>query len=528
MVNHPRRAVRKATVVAAHDHAFDYDLFLKSARGQFNGLAENNTPLFQTDAIGLFDLFLDALPQERQYHTCSCCRAFFKAYGGLVRINENGAAISALWDPDTAPEFYRPAIVALHKAVNKARVTGVFLTSKSAMGVPEAGGFTHISAVAPRAAMWENKLLTPGQRVAVVRENRKTVLASLADFSPDLLNEALRVLTAKALRDSERFIGPVKFLLDMHARPKGRAGDNAAWRMIAAAPDGFCHPRASVVGTLLEDIAAGLSFEDVARRFNAKMHPLAYQRPQAPPTAGNVKAAEEAFAKLGLARSLERRFARLDECETLWRPAAADADAPDGLFGHLKTKKPAAAVSRLVLPPQVMTWARFTAEVLPGAEEMDVFAPAYGNYMAHVTAVHADAPLLWKWDNPVSHYVYHSGSSAHRWRVKAGWVKVTGIVQTPAMWGDRPQPFLGAGACLVLDGAADTNTGQGNALFPVSMRGDLHTYRATIEAYSKSAVISGVNEASACGLGIDENSTNTRVRVKVGGVWTDYTIDRWV
>lgn len=528
MVNHPRRAVRKATVVATRDHAFDYDLFLKSVHGQFNGFAENNTPLFQTDAIGLFDLFLDALPQERQYHTCSCCRAFFKAYGGLVCINENGAAISALWDPDTAPEFYRPAIAALHKAVSRARVTGVFLTSKSAMGVPEAGGFTHISAVAPRAAMWENKLLNSGQRVAVVRENRKTVLAALADFSPDLLNEALRVLTAKALRDSERFIGAVKFLLDMHARPKGRAGDNAAWHMIAAAPDGFCHPRASVVGTLLEDIAAGLSFEEVARRFNARMHPLAYQRPQAPPTAGNVKAAEEAFAKLGLARSLERRFARLDECEILWRPAAANADAPDGLFGHLKTKKPAAAVGRLVLPAQVMTWARFETEVLPGSEAMEVCAPAHGNYTALLTAVHADAPLLWKWDNPVSWYVYNGGSPSARWRVASGWVKVTGAVRTPALWGDSPQPFLGSGVVLVIDGAVDTNTGQGNALFPANLRGDLHAYRATIEAYSKSAVISGVNEASACGLGIGENSANTRVRVKVGGVWTDYMIDRWV
>ena len=76
-----------------------------------------------------------------------------------------------------------------------------------------------------------------------------------------------------------------------------------------------------MIGTLLEDLATGMDFATVSARFAAKMHPLKYLRPQAAPRAGNIADAEKIVAKLGIARSLERRFARIDEIETLWTDA---------------------------------------------------------------------------------------------------------------------------------------------------------------------------------------------------------------
>ena len=54
-------------------------------------------------------------------------------------------------------------------------------------------------------------------------------------------------------------------------------------------------------------------------------------------------------------------------------------------------------------------------------------------------------------------------------------------------------PHLGGGVTLVLRGAADTRTGQGNALFPATLRDDLHQIRATVEAYSRAAMIGVVS-----------------------------------
>lgn len=53
-----------------------------------------------------------------------------------------------------------------------------------------------------------------------------------------------------------------------------------------------------MIGTLLDDIASGMSFDSVSRRFAEKMHPLQYQRPQAAPSAGNIAQAEKIVEKL--------------------------------------------------------------------------------------------------------------------------------------------------------------------------------------------------------------------------------------
>ena len=81
-------------------------------------------------------------------------------------------------------------------------------------------------------------------------------------------------------------------------RVRGTSGRRGPCSAVAAAPEGFCHPRSAVTASLLEDIAAGMPFDSVRDRFNVKVGPLAYQRPQAPPSEGNIKAAEALVEKI--------------------------------------------------------------------------------------------------------------------------------------------------------------------------------------------------------------------------------------
>ena len=161
--------------------------------------------------------------------------------------------------------------------------------------------------------------------------------------------------------------------------------------------------------------------------------------------------------------------------------------------------------------------------------------PQWGAFTAFLTAAHADAPLIFKWNNAVTSYLYHHEPPTHyapqaaHWRLAAAtWTKVTGVVLRANMWGANPQPHLGTGAVLILEGAVDTGRGQGNALFPETLRSELLPVRATIEAYSKSAEISGREFASACGLAIGDRGTNgAPIRVTTDGKTMDYVIDRW-
>lgn len=502
----------------------------------------NISPLFCTDAEGLYDIYLSSIPSRfRQHHTCSACRRFIETYGGLVYIRQNnnatgvlGEQVPAMWLPEVMPDFYRPAFKAMHDRVMRAKVTSPFLTKERTWGLPSNDGWAHMAVMALPHQVYEGIALTAGQAMAAARENVKTVSIALGEFTPAMLDQALRLLESERLVRSEKFIGPARWLRSLHDLPKGPRGHNLLWAAVAAAPDGYCHPRASVIGPLLEDIAAGKSFEDIRGSFNAKLHPLDYQRPQAAPAAGNIKAAEALVDKLGIARALERRFARLDELETIWKPRTPAPPAPGarGVFGHLL---PAADAPPVELPAIPITWDKFSRVVLPNADKIEVRLGYRAPLIAFTTAQNPDAPLIFKWDSPVAWYLYghrpgaEPGSEPSAWGVAANsWLRVTAVVPLPTMWGDRPSPHLEEGVVLVIANCVDRTVGQGNALFPETLRGDLHGVRATIEAYSKSAVLGGRESASACGFDIRKGSQWTAaVRVFASSGWAEYTIDRW-
>lgn len=524
MVNHPNR--NRKIAAFSHDHDADYAGLLNSVKATF---AVRLGPLFVT-GLELNETYLSHLGAERGVHDCSACRRFINSFGGLVTIGEDGHTASAFWDVEAVPEFYQDAVAAMVKAIERAKVIGPFLSPDPIWGLPKTGLWTHFAVKSP--TVYKHSLLTAGQAMAAKREDFNTVARALADFTPVLITEALRVLETGHLAQSEKFIAPLNWLADLHAKRGGtkdsRIKANLLWRAIATAPAGFCHPRAAVTGTLLEDIAAGLSFAEVKKRFDAKMHPLQYQRPQAAPSAGNIADAEKVIEKMGIARSLERRFARLDECETAWLPPKPGTPVRSGgVFSHL-TPKGSTPIKTLDAPASTLTWSKFAKTVLPAAEAIEVYVSAGTmNFIALTTAEHADAPPILKWANPFAWYVYNGGSPASQWGLAPGWAKVTGIVQNPTMWGANPMPHLGEGLTLILDGCADTRTGQGNALFPECLMAELHSIRSTIEAFSRRAEMLGRENASACGLHIGTKTIGYRLRVTVGGVKTDYQLDRW-
>jgi hypothetical protein len=48
-----------------------------------------------------------------------------------------------------------------------------------------------------------------------------------------------------------------------------------------------------------------------------------------------------------------------------------------------------------------------------------------------------------------------------------------------------------------------------------------------IEAYSRSATIGGIEEASACGFAVNKGQIGIALRTLAAGRWSAYTIDRW-
>lgn len=529
-----RPAVSSVASQPKEDEGHDYSGLLAGVQSSFELVSSWPGPFFQTDAPGLSELYLIAMPSARQHHNCSACRRFLETYGGLVVVTDSGNLESVMWKlTGGVPDFYVPVFEHMRERVERAKIVAPFLTKEHIWGTPKTGNWSHMAVLPEPKRVYRPGALTPGQAMASAKENFRIVNDALKEFSTQMLDQALRLFESDSLSYSEKFKGPVFWLRKLHERPRGRKGENLLWRAVATAPAGYCHPKSSVIAPLLQDIVNGLPFEDLKRKFNAKVAPLKYQRAQVAPTAGNLASAEKLIEKLGLRKSLERRFARLNELEKIWfpyAPASKAASAPGAIFGHLTPKATGkgkgAPVPPVALPERTMTWEKFIKDILPGAEQMEFQVPIIGSFIALTSAVHLDAPDLFKWDGPIAWYVYPKGSRAEQWRLSPGWAPVTAVVPLPTLWGKDPKPYIAEGAVIVLKGACDTHN-TSNALFASCLRGDLHEIRSAMEAYSLSARLSGQEQASACGYDCRKDNATGRLRVLASGIWSHYFIDRW-
>ncbi|MDE1971061.1 MAG: hypothetical protein KGI50_05835 [Patescibacteria group bacterium] len=449
---------------------------------------------------------------------------FLDRYGGLVTVDSSGNLVSLFWEMSLpAGNFMRPIVETLRDIVHRSNITGVFYSPEGTFGVQEnydkKRSLTWSHMAAPNRYMWTDRIKTAYQGEAEKLEDFKNVQRALGEYRRDTLEQAVQLLESEVLYRSEKVLGPAKWLLDCRTK-----NTNQLWNAVATAPPGFCHPRASMIGTLLDDLNSGLDFESVKRRFAEKMSPMAYQRPTAAPADQTIEQAEKLVEQLGVAKSLERRFCLADETVRLWTPVAKSGAT--GVFGHLRQSPPAVVGTDV----KAVTWKKFQEIVLPTAESIEYLVQSSANYSAYLTAVHTDSPILFQWDNPVNWYVWHGGSSAEQFSLTAGrYVSVIGITLQPNAW-ESVAEHQGNGVLFMLEGAKDIRHA-GNSLFPETLRSEYHGIRKVIEAYSRKATIHPSEGQHAAGLLLQKNSASSwrgnKFKVTSKGITLMYNIDRW-
>lgn len=505
---------------------------------------DGRLPVFETSKtnlgrLNLWETYLDSLPLgEVEYHTCNCCRHFIERYGHLAVLSEEGELTSLIWGEADAPEPYKDAAGNMAQYVRRSKVIGPYLTAEKVLGTPVTGVWTHFAISVPVAMRFKGLAKAPHEAMAEKRQDLLTVRRALAEFSVANLEQAVSLLQTDALYRSEKLLGQAEWLLKLARQRHVPSGvfANQLQLAVATAPAGFCHPRSSMIGTLLEDLEAGKPLADVSKSFATKMHPLRYQRPQAAPAAGTISQAEALVEKMGLAPALRRRFARLDEVEALWRPAAVPAEATTGVFGHLQAKGAVSTRQSTDAPTVTMTWEKFARTLLPEAREIQFRFQRRAGIATLVTAVDPEAPPLLAWDrddcrNPVSSYVWFGGSTANEFGLSVGYVNVAAVTLKPHMWNEQKGalPNMAQGVVFLLEGAAETRSA-GLAIFPENLRGELHGVRSVIEAFSKKGEIEGLGYPTASGPVLVAGSKAADIHLRVtnkAGVVSNVLLDRW-
>jgi hypothetical protein len=121
------------------------------------------------------------------------------------------------------------------------------------------------------------------------------------------------------------------------------------------------------------------------------------------------------------------------------------------------------------------------------------------------------------------------GGATNGWGLVPGaLVPVTGIVDSPNLWGDCPVTAAGRHVFLLLAGCRDEQPGVGRGFFNEHLLGELRPARKALEAYAAQAVIAGGADATACGLGFtDQSPWDVTLRATLLSGTRDYKIDRW-
>lgn len=115
------------------------------------------------------------------------------------------------------------------------------------------------------------------------------------------------------------------------------------------------------------------------------------------------------------------------------------------------------------------------------------------------------------------------------WGVAYGaYLPVVAVSLRPNQWVGEGFEHFARGALFVLPRCWDREAPNSNALFPETLRRELHGARSVIEAYSKRATLGGREQATACGLLFAPGAPPVQVRAHgPAGVMAEYQIDRW-
>lgn len=524
-------------------HEAQYEEWRERMQARVTAAMKQGLPIFQLNIPkgALFEAYLAGIPAaDRQYHNCNACRMFLNRFGDLVVIDDKYERVPLLWEYFETPAYYGDSARNMIVEMNKHEISTVFVSGDFEWGLDRTGDWTHFAVRPLPAYVFQDRLKTPNQKMAEHKEHFGIIQRALRDWPVHVVRQGLELLRSEALYRGEAVLPPVEWFNKLQTEYESTKDRNKQkhilWQFVAKAPAAFCHIRGSMAATLLDDIASGMDFDIVKRRFADKMHPLQYQRPQAAPTEQNIKRGEEIVEKLGIANSLKRRFAKIEDVRVaLWtrKHVKIEHERPTGgVFSHLlpdKTEPVRTAAADMT--PVKITWEKFKRTVLPNAVDMEVYIRINDDFAALVTAADMDAPPILQWDspeerNPVSWYAWVGGSPATQWGLHGEqFVPVHMVTPRPCEWFSDKFTHHGKGLLFIIEGAKESRRA-GLALFPQFMRAELREIRATIEAFSQAGVLEGGDEPMACGVAFTEGSNRTvRVRTELGT--TVYNIDRW-
>lgn len=382
-----------------------------AVRAQFAEMSREALFVVDSDRDAIWEAYLGAFPpgtdplyRKRTEHDCACCRAFIRAVGPVVAI-QNGA-VTSIWDLNGLPEPYQTVANAMADHVKALRIRDVYLTRDAKQGASVSHAhidnrvvtFDHFSAEVPTRFVTRDGDAKRGE----MRTTHAVLMRGLTELIPEAVETVADLITDKALYRGEEHARAVTEFQTLQRRflaADARGREVLAWTLVSSPVARF---RNTVIGTLVQDLSEGVDLEKAVKAFETKVAPQNYKRPTALITKAMVEQAMATIRDLGLEPALERRHARLSDVSVnsvLFVDNAVRGQMKGGLEGLLmqEVKPPKPDLKRA----EEIGVADFMATVLPKTTGLEVFLDnsLLGNFVSLTAPVHDDVPPLFKWRN---------------------------------------------------------------------------------------------------------------------------------
>ena len=438
-------------------------------------------PLFVVDdpAEDLWNLYLDSFPEgtnpmyrQRREYDCSCCRHFMKEMAPVVWVDEN-YHIHSIFEFYAESEIYQPVMDALANEVKKWRIVGPYLhNDKFGTTVGTVSSLEHTDnggvqrwkhfylPLESRHVFHTTSTRTIGSELGKIVSQRDVFKRSLDEITEDATDTLLELIASNSLYRGTEWKETLENFRELQ--------EEYSWISDADQKENFCwvhsydlwlrsnyaavgitNLRNHSIGKLLTDISEGRDLEEAVKSYEQIVAPANYKRPKAIFTQKMLDAAQKTVEDLGLANSLPRRFAVLDDIPVasvaFVNKDAGKSDVTQSLENvwdamSKDTKASSTMIQKMIDNARQVPVESFIKDILPLAEEVEVFVQGKHekNLMSLIAPVNKDTPSLFKWDNGFS-WVYNGNlaSSDIRANVKDAGGAVEGALRFSIQWNEN-------------------------------------------------------------------------------------------
>lgn len=392
----------------------DFAKFAHLIKQRFDELSKHELYTVHLDPDVVYQTYLASFPEgtnpiyrERTEHDCSCCRNFIKNLGSVVAIIDG--KLQSVWTGMGAEYPYNVVAEALAELVENSAIEGIFRTAERSYGASSTNELLDNGKV----KTWNHFYGVVASRhfskqTAQVRGEYATTVAvfkrGLDELKPEAFETVLDLIAAKNLYRGEEFLTSIQQFQAMQqlylSLSTYQHKELFVWTQAGNMASRF---RNTAIGTLVQDLSAGMELEAAVRSFETKVAPTNYKRTTALITPAMIKQAMDTINEMGLEGALERRFAKLSDVSVnnvLWVDNSVQGQMKGGIEALLMD-----AVAVPALPVQQKAEdigiEDFMSNVLPLAKSMSVFVKGsmQNQFMSLTAPVHADVNLLFKWAN---------------------------------------------------------------------------------------------------------------------------------